>query len=173
MDRLKGAPVYVDVTPSATIASIRAHARAVGKKSLDGKPLMVVVDYLQLVDGPGQNRELEVSGVARELKKLALDMDVIVLVAAQLNRGQPNRGGVIPAPTLRDLRESGGIEANADGVILLHRDEKKPAFVDFIIAKARQGEVGTVQMRWQPSFARVLDPVSHANEPLFDVGGMQ
>lgn len=167
MRYVRGAGVFVDVTPSATISTIRAHVRAVAKR---GKLSMILVDYLQLVDGPGASRELEVSGVARDLKKLALDFDVPVLVAAQLNRGTPSRGGTIPAPGMRDLRESGGIEANADGVLLLHRDDKKPSEIQFIVAKARQAEVGTVTMRWQPHYARVTDPIAQAHEPLFEMG---
>lgn len=153
-----GAPVFVDDSgagESATIGSIRNHARAVAKR---GTLAAIFVDYLQLVDGPGADRRLVVDGVSRALAQLASEFDVPVVAAAQLNRGQPGRGASRPEPTLRDLREAGGIEANATQVLLLHRDpEKRPNDLDVIVAKNRQGRQGKVTLRWKAEYARVED----------------
>lgn len=154
----EGAPVFIDDSgagQAATVGSIRNHARAVAKR---GTLSAIFVDYLQLVDGPGENRVREIDGVSRGLAQIAAEFHVPVVVAAQLNRGQQVRGGGRPEPTLRDLRESGGIEANATQVLLLHRDaDKRPRDLDVIVAKNRQGRMGKVTLRWQAEFARVVD----------------
>jgi replicative DNA helicase len=154
----EGAPVFLDdsgASETATIGTIRNHVRAVSKR---GTLAMAVVDYLQLIEGPGENRVREVDGVARSLAQMAAEYDVPVIVAAQLNRGQPSRGAARPVPTLRDLRESGGIEANATSVLLLHRDpDKRPNEIDVIIAKNKQGRMGSVTLKWEAHYARVTD----------------
>jgi replicative DNA helicase len=120
--------------------------------------MAIFVDYLQLIEGPGENRVREVDGVSRSLAQMAAEYDVPVIVAAQLNRGQPSRGAARPVPTLRDLRESGGIEANATSVLLLHRDpDKRPNEIDVIVAKNRQGRMGSVTLKWEAHYARVTD----------------
>jgi replicative DNA helicase len=153
-----GAPVFVDDAGAgemATIGTIRSHARAVAKR---GTLAAIFVDYVQLIDGPGENRVRELDGVSRGLAQLAAEFNVPVVAAAQLNRGQQSRGNARPEPTLRDLRESGGIEANATAVMLLHRDaEKRPNDLDVIVAKNRQGRIGKVTLRWQPEYARIVD----------------
>jgi replicative DNA helicase len=166
--QVTGAPVYVRDEPAATISSIRAHAHAVARR---GPLAMVVVDYLQLVDGPGSDRRTIVDGVSRDLKRLAKSLNVPVLAAAQLNRGERSRAGSRPEPTLRDLREAGGIEQDADCVLLLHRTEKLQSEVAVIIAKNRHGGLGKVRLSWQPHYARVLDRGWSAFEDLLDGKG--
>ncbi len=153
-----GAPVFLDdsgASETMTIGTIRNHLRAVSKR---GTLVAGFVDYLQLIDGPGENRVREVDGVSRSLAQLAAEYDIPIVVAAQLNRGQPGRGAARPEPTLRDLRESGGIEANATSVLLLHRDPgKRPNEIDVIVAKNRQGRMGKVTLKWEAHYARITD----------------
>lgn len=156
---LQEAPIFIDESEQATVASIANFARAVQRKGTATSKLeMIVVDYLQLVDGEGQNREQIVGNVAKSLKQLAKRLQVPIVVAAQLNRGERGRGRELPLPTMRDLRESGGIEANADVVLLLHRDtERFPDKVRVIAAKNRQGTTGVVTLRWQGEYSRMVD----------------
>lgn len=156
---LQDAPIFIDESEQATVASIANFARSVARKGTATSKLeMIVVDYLQLVDGEGQNREQIVGNVAKSLKQLAKRLQVPIVVAAQLNRGERGRGRELPLPTMRDLRESGGIEANADVVLLLHRDtERFPDKVRVIAAKNRQGTTGVVTLRWQGEYSRMVD----------------
>lgn len=156
---IQEAPIFINDAEEGTVASIANFARAVSRKQTDTSKLaMVVVDYLQLVDGEGANREQIVGNVAKSLKQLAKRLQVPVVVAAQLNRGERGRGKDLPLPTMRDLRESGGIEANADVVLLLHRDqERHPSKVRVIAAKNRQGTTGVVTLGWQGEYSRMTD----------------
>ncbi len=154
-DVLLKAPIFIDESEQATVGTVAAHARAVSRK---GKLAAVFVDYLQLIDGEGQDRRVVVDNIAKGLKQLAKRMQVPVIAAAQLNRGERGRGRERPLPTLRDLREAGGIEANADVVLLLHRDvERRPADLKVIAAKNRHGTTGVVTLHWQGEFSRTLD----------------
>jgi replicative DNA helicase len=153
--RVVGAPVWIDTRGVVTVADIRAHARAVART---GKLAAIVVDYLQLVKGEGQDRRLEVDGVSRALKQLAKELNVPVIAAAQLKRAQPQRGKQRTLPTLNDLRESGGIEQDADVVMLLERGvEDQARQLTVVVAKNRQGEDKQVTLRWEGEFARILD----------------
>jgi len=163
--KLMDAPLFIDPTHSATISHIRSHARAVQRRH--GNLAFIAVDYLQLVEGEGREREQVVSNVAKELKHLAKDFNVPVLAAAQLGRGTPNRGGRTVSPTLRDLRESGGIENNADVVILMDRPDEKRDEIDFIVAKNRNGAQGRFKLLWQGQFARLRDKQFDPSEGLF------
>lgn len=149
-------PLYIDDRSSVRVSDIRGHARDVARKSegLGG----VVVDYLQLVGAPRgsgrETRERQVADISRGLKLLARELDVPVIAMAQLNRQSAARGD--KRPTLTDLRESGAIEADADGVLLLHHDPDEPGLVTVILAKNRHGPTGSVDLLWQPHFARAV-----------------
>jgi replicative DNA helicase len=163
--RLMDAPLFIDASHSVTISHIRSHARAVLRKH--GNLSMIAVDYLQLVEGEGREREQVVGNVAKHLKHLAKDLNVPVLAAAQLNRGTPGRGGRTVSPTLRDLRESGGIENNADVVVLMDRPDEKKDLIEFIVAKNRHGAQGKFKLLWQGHFARLRDRQFDPSEGLF------
>ena len=151
--RVQAAPIFVDETPGVTLAQIRSHARAVGRR---GKLAAVCVDYLQLVVGEGQSRQEVVGHVAEGLKALAKDLQVPVIAAAQLKRAGVGRGRQLP--TLDDLRESGGIEQAADVALLMDRDkDKTPRDLQVIVAKSRNGEQGKFTLDWQAEFARLND----------------
>lgn len=150
----RSAPIFINDAGQQTLATIRQHARAVARR---GQLTGICVDYLQLVQGEGSDRRVIVDAISRGLKQLAKDFNVPVLAAAQLNRPQQSRGGPVE-PTLASLREAGGIEQDADVVILLHRDaEKHPKDIKFIVAKNRHGELGTVKLAWQAHFARFVE----------------
>lgn len=145
----------VDARPrklSGVLALARSHHQRVG---LD----LLVVDYLQLVktDTTGRNREQEVAQVSSELKALALELDCVVVLPAQLNRGSLQRAD--PRPTMSDLRDSGQIEQDADVVTLLHR-ERNPAgdytgLIQFIIDKNRHGPTGDVTLNWNGGYGLI------------------
>ena len=106
---------------------------------------MVLVDYLQLLtppSGTGENRQTEVAAISRSLKRVAIEENIAVLAASQLNRASEARAE--RRPTLADLRESGQLEADSDAVILLHRDSDLPENLYLIVAKNRHGRIGEV-----------------------------
>ena len=156
-------PLYVNAKAAESIQALRAGARALKRMRPD--LALVVVDYLQLMDGRGDegNREQEVAKISRGLKVLAKELDVVVLALSQLNRGLEARANKRPMPS--DLRESGAIEQDADSILFLYRDEvydpkgtTKPGIAEIIIAKQRQGELGTVEVRHAYARMRMQDP---------------
>lgn len=149
---IQGAPLFIDATADATLAQIRAHARQVARA---GELVCIAVDYLQLVKGEGESREQRVASVSTGLKQLAKELNVLVVAAAQLRRTSTRRPADLP--TLEDLRESGSIEQDADLAILMHRDEKKPHDVVFIVAKHRNGKTGRFTLDWQAEYSRIRD----------------
>lgn len=106
---------------------------------------MVLVDYLQLLtppSGTGEIRQTEVAAISRSLKRIAIEENIAVSAASQLNRASEARAE--RRPTLADLRESGQLEADSDAVILLHRDSDLPENLYLIVAKNRHGRIGEV-----------------------------
>ncbi|MFN2506488.1 MAG: replicative DNA helicase [Acidimicrobiales bacterium] len=142
--RLQGSPLVIDETSICTLLHMRARCRRV--RARHGDLGLVVVDYLQLMTSTGraENRQVEVAQFSRGLKLLAKDLDVPVLVAAQINRNVDQRQD--KRPGLSDLRESGAIEADSDAVLCLYRDElynpdsKEKGLVEVLIRKHREGE---------------------------------
>lgn len=147
-------PLRVNARP-CSLAQIKNQARAQHQRiGLD----VLVVDYLQLVRADsGRNREQEVAQVSRELKALAMELDCVVVLPAQLNRGSVTRSD--PKPTMSDLRESGSIEQDADVVILLHRplDEYGSPIrrIHLLVDKNRHGPTGTVELDWNGEFGLI------------------
>jgi replicative DNA helicase len=152
-------PVYVEELSRTSMAQIRAQVRTWKRR---GPLPLVIIDYLQLVSPADtkEQRERQVARIAEDCKHLAKEFDTHVLALAQVNRGSTQRAD--PRPTMADLRESGGIEAHADNIILLHRSDDMEGEIEFIIEKNRHGETGKINLAWRPHFASVN---SMASEP--------
>jgi len=153
LDRLSQAPIFIDDTPSANIVQIRSMARRLQAEYGLG---LLVVDYLQLIQ-PRTNTDNMVQAmteVSRGLKSLARELEVPVLAAAQLSRAVEQRE--VKIPRLADLRESGSIEQEADVVLFIYRKDRDKLKVspeeeniaEIIIAKHRNGPLGTVQLKF-------------------------
>jgi replicative DNA helicase len=157
LGRVADWPLVIDDRASVGIAAIRGRARDMTRKR--GGLGLVIVDYLQLVTPADRNapREQQVAAVSRALKLMAKDLNVPVVALAQVNRGPAARGD--NRPRLSDLRESGAIEADADEVLLLHRDEGQEADhygdLEVIVAKNRHGQTGSAFLAWQPYAGRI------------------
>ncbi len=147
--KLKDLPLYIDDSAGQTLADIRSKARAIHRN----KPLKaIVVDYLQLMSGKGENRNSEVEALSRGFKAMAKEFECPVILLSQLNRGveqRPNK-----RPHLADLRDSGAIEQDADIVLMLYRDEvynpdsPDKGTAELLIRKNRQGQTGFVRLTW-------------------------
>lgn len=150
---------YLDVS-GANITDLRAQARKMVRKH--GIQLLVV-DYLQLIESQGkaESRQIEVSAFSRKLKLLAKELELPLVLVAQLNRGPESRQD--HRPQLSDLRESGGIENDADQVILIHRpdayerDDPRMGEADLILAKHRAGPTSTVTVAHQLHYSHFAD----------------
>ena len=158
---LSEAEIFIDDTPGINITEIRAKCR---KLKLEKNIGMVVIDYLQLIQGSnkrGGSREQEISEISRSLKILAKELDVPVIALSQLSRAAEQRPD--HRPMLSDLRESGAIEQDADIVMFLYRDDyynkdtELKGIAEIIIAKQRNGPIGTVKMAWIPEQTRFAD----------------
>jgi replicative DNA helicase len=159
--------IYIDDNPNVTMGYLRNKCRILKKKyGLD----IVFIDYLQLVNGEakrGQNKQEEVSNISRDLKLLAMELDVPVVVLAQLNREVEKNGGM-RRPELSHLRNSGSLEQDSDNVILIYRAEyyKFAEYEDgtsskgkgeLILAKQRSGNCDTVYFAYNESLTRIYD----------------
>lgn len=143
--------LVIDDRSSITVSGIRGRAR---DEARDGALALVVVDYLQLVSPYDRKapREQQVASVSRGLKLLARDLEVPVVALAQVGRAA---GG--DRPTMANLRESGAIEADADEVLLLHRDDSEELYgqIEVNVVKNRHGATGTVNLAWVPAGGRI------------------
>lgn len=150
-DELDALPIYVDDTPALHISEMRSRARRMARKHNVG---LIVLDYIQMAQGSGGNREQEVADISRGLKGMAKELKIPVVALAQLNRSLESRAD--KRPMLSDLRESGSIEQDADVIIFIYRDDyynkqsQKKGTAEIIIAKQRSGPVGMVEMAWKP-----------------------
>lgn len=160
--RLSESSIYIDDTPGISLIEMRSKARRLkAEHNFD----VLILDYLQLMQGTGTkgdgNRQQEISEISRGLKGLARELDVPVLALSQLSRAVESRTSKVPQ--LSDLRESGSIEQDADIVMFIYRDEiynpetDRPNIADIIVAKHRNGPVGTVSLYFQPSQTRFRD----------------
>jgi replicative DNA helicase len=157
--RIDELPVAVDDRANVTVADIRQHARNVSRRgSLAG----IVIDYLQLVrgDNPRADRREQIGAASRQIKVMAKDLRVPVIVLSQLNRDPEKRSD--GRPRLVDLRESGDIEQDADAVLLIYRHgeivgtERREA-IDLNVAKNRHGIERNVQLRWEGALSRATE----------------
>ncbi len=159
LGRLHTAPLVIDETPALSPAQIRARARRQVRKH---KGLaLIVIDYLQLMRGSGENRHQELSAITKALKSIAKSLHVPVLCLSQLSRKVEDRTD--KRPMMSDLRESGAIEEDADVVAMVYRDEYyRPdtswkGIAEVLIRKNRMGECGDVRLVFQPEFSRFSD----------------
>lgn len=157
---LSDAKIHIDDTPGIKISELRSKCRKLKiEKGLD----LVLIDYLQLMEGEGNNesRQQEISKISRSLKILAKELNCPVVALSQLSRAPEQRAD--HRPMLSDLRESGAIEQDADIVIFLYRDEYYHAdsesknIGEVIIAKNRHGETGSVELVWLGEVQRFGD----------------
>lgn len=157
LGRLSEAPIFIDDTPGITLMELRAKARRL--KAEHGLGL-IAIDYLQLMQSNGriENRQQEISEISRSLKALARELEVPVIALSQLSRAVESR--INKRPQLSDLRESGSIEQDADLVLFIYRDEyynpesDKKGIAELIIAKQRNGPVGTIETVFMKDYTR-------------------
>jgi replicative DNA helicase len=159
------APIWIDDSAALTPLAMRSKAR---RLKAEHDIAMVIVDYLQLMQGPGdsENRQQEISYISRSLKALAKELDVPVVAISQLSRAPEQRGGEHRRPQLSDLRESGAIEQDADVVCFIYRQEFYDGPVDqktneniegiaeVIVGKQRNGPTGTVKLHFKKEYTR-------------------
>ena len=152
--------MIIDDTPSISLAELRSRAR---KYKLDHDIQAIFIDYLQLMSAGGsgrrsENRQQEISDISRALKSLARELNIPVVALSQLNRSVEQRDD--HRPMLSDLRESGAIEQDADVVMFIYRDDyynkdtEEKNVAEIIIAKQRNGPVGTIKMIWLPEYTK-------------------
>ncbi len=154
---LADAKIFIDDTPSLSPTELRSRARRLAREHGLG---MIVIDYLQLMQVPGnkQNRATEISQISRSLKALAKELNVPVVALSQLNRGLESRTD--KRPVMSDLRESGAIEQDADIIVFIYRDEyyntdsPDKGLAEIIISKQRNGPTGMVKLAFQGQFTR-------------------
>jgi replicative DNA helicase len=150
--------MFIDDTPALTPTEVRARARRLKREH--GDLGMIMLDYLQLMQAPGEgeNRATEISAISRGLKSLAKELNVPVVALSQLNRNleqRPNK-----RPVMSDLRESGSIEQDADLVVFIYRDEvynedsPDKGMAEIIIGKQRNGPIGTVRMTFLGQYTK-------------------
>ena len=153
--------LVIDDTPGISVAEVRSRCR---KQKLEHGLDLVIIDYLQLMSGSSKksdNRQQEISEISRNLKALAREMKAPVVALSQLSRACEQRPD--HRPMLSDLRESGAIEQDADVVMFLYRDDyynkdtEHPNEAEVIIAKQRNGPIGTVTLVWKPDITRFVN----------------
>ena len=178
---LRDTEIHIDDSAQIDIMELRSKSRRMKEKfDVD----LIVIDYLQLIQGRGQNknasREQEVAQISGSIKAIAKELDIPVIILAQLNRQAEQGGGKekAPRPQLSHLRESGSIEQDADIVMILHRDrslqiEEDQAKIqaegiptELIIAKNRNGETGIVTLNFRPQYTKFeeRDPASFSGD---------
>lgn len=152
--------LIIDDTPGITISELRSKCR---KYKLEYHLGLVIIDYLQLMSGSGrtESRQQEISEISRSLKALAREINAPIIALSQVNRAcesRPDR-----RPIMSDLRESGSIEQDADVVMFLYRDDyynkdsENKGIMEVIIAKQRNGPIGTVNLAWLPNLTRLVN----------------
>ena len=166
LKRLAKAPLYIDDTPGIPIMEFRTKAKRLVKQK---GVRLIVVDYLQLMQGPAELRglrEQEVAAISRTLKATAKELNIPIIALSQLSRNAVQRTGGTGKPQLSDLRESGSIEQDADMVIFIHRpdfvgmsenpEDREKAYI--VIAKHRNGEVCDIEMKYKASQVKFVEP---------------
>ncbi|QOR66642.1 replicative DNA helicase [Cytobacillus suaedae] len=161
MGSLSNSGIFIDDTPGIRISDIRSKCRRLKQENGLG---MILIDYLQLIQGSGrsgENRQQEVSEISRSLKELARELKVPVIALSQLSRGVEQRQD--KRPMMSDIRESGSIEQDADIVAFLYRDDyydkesENKDIIEIIIAKQRNGPVGTVSLAFVKEYNKFVN----------------
>lgn len=179
---LSEADIYIDDTPGIRVTEIRSKSRRLLKER--GRLDLIVIDYLQLIEGSGkrnENRQQEVSDISRQLKKIAKELHVPVIALSQLSRGVEQRQD--KRPVLSDIRESGSIEQDADIVAFLYRDDYyergegedddggeprlEDNIVEVIIEKNRSGARGTVKLIFTKEFNKFSSVSFRTDDEMF------
>ena len=160
IEKLRTVSMHIDETPGLTSSELRANARRLARQC--GKLGLIVVDYLQLMNGSGgaggDNRATELGEISRGLKMLAKELQCQVIALSQLNRSVEQRTD--KRPMMSDLRESGAIEQDADIIMFIYRDDyynkdsKDPGVAEIIIGKQRNGPTGTVRLTFLKNLTR-------------------
>jgi replicative DNA helicase len=161
IEKLRNVSLHIDETPTLTPMELRANARRLARTC--GKLGLIVVDYLQLMNGNitsnnGDNRATEIGEISRGLKMLAKELQCPVIALSQLNRSVETRTD--KRPMMSDLRESGAIEQDADVIMFIYRDDyynkdsKEPGVAEIIIGKHRNGPTGTVKLAFLKPLTR-------------------
>jgi replicative DNA helicase len=164
-------PIYIDDSPAISALEIRAKARRMKMEKGLG---LLIVDYLQLMRGraSAERRDLEISEISRSLKALAKEINIPVVALSQLNRKVEDRSN--RRPVLSDLRESGAIEQDADVIMFIYRDEMynkeednpNRGIAEVIVAKQRNGPIGTVKLAFLEHCTRFEDLASEVETPV-------
>lgn len=150
--------LIIDDTPGISISELRSKCR---KYKLESDLKLIIIDYLQLMSGSGRSsdsRQQEISDISRSLKALARELSIPVIALSQLSRAVEQRPD--HRPMLSDLRESGAIEQDADVVMFIYRDDyynkdtELKGVSEIIIAKQRNGPIGTVNLAWLPQYTK-------------------
>ena len=171
-DSIAKSHLIIDDTPGISISELRSKCR---KYKMENDLGLVIIDYLQLMSGNGssrsESRQQEISDISRSLKALARELEVPVVTLSQLSRAVEQRPD--HRPMLSDLRESGAIEQDADVVMFLYRDDyynkdtEIKGVAETIIAKQRNGPIGTVKMAWIPEQTRFANLLDKKKQPGF------
>lgn len=157
-DLIGASNLIIDDTPGITVQELRSKCR---RYKMDHDLKIVFIDYLQLMTGGGRStdsRQQEISDISRALKSLAREINVPIVALSQLSRAVEQRPD--HRPMLSDLRESGAIEQDADMVMFIYRDDyynkdtERKGVAEIIIAKQRNGPIGTVELLWMPEFTK-------------------
>lgn len=157
IDMLSRLPIFIDDTPNISVSEMRSKARRLQAEN-GGVMGLILIDYLQLMEGGSDNRVQELSKITRSLKGLARELNVPIIALSQLSRGVESRTN--KRPMMSDLRESGSIEQDADLIMMLYREEyydpdtPDRGLAEVIIAKHRNGPVGTVKLLFDPQFTQ-------------------
>ncbi|MEO1404432.1 MAG: replicative DNA helicase [Cyanobacteria bacterium J06635_1] len=155
LSRLSELPVWIDDTPTASFAEINAKAQRI--KAEQGGLGLVMIDYLQLMGG-SENRVQELSAITRQMKLLAKELGCAVVALSQLNRGVESRTN--KRPMMSDLRDSGGLEQDADVIVMLYREEyynpdtSERGIAEWNVVKNRNGPTGTVKLLFEPQYTK-------------------
>ena len=167
MIKIGPSSLYVDATPGITVSEMRSKAR---RLQLEHGLDVILIDYISLMTASGKfgSRQEEVASISRALKALAIELNVPIIALQQLSRAPTGRSN--HRPVLSDIRDSGAIEQDADVVMFLHREEyfdpntPDKNIAELIIAKQRNGSLGTVKLGWKGEFTKFLDLSPTANE---------
>ena len=163
INTLSELPIFIDDTPGIGVSEIRSKARRLQAEQ-GGALGLILIDYLQLMEGSGDNRVQELSKMTRSLKGLARELNVPIIALSQLSRGVESRTN--KRPMMSDLRESGAIEQDADLIMMLYREEyydpdtPDRGIAEIILTKHRNGPTGTVKLLFQPEYTQFLNRAS-------------
>lgn len=150
-------PVFIDDTPNISVTEMRSKCRRLQAEQ-GGALGLILIDYLQLMEGSSENRVQELSKITRSLKGLARELNVPIIALSQLSRGVESRTN--KRPMMSDLRESGAIEQDADLIMMLYREEyyepdtPDRGIAEVIVTKHRNGPTGTIKLLFEPQFTR-------------------